>query len=66
MPPLTVGKQYSAQHQSLLVQQFNGQSLPPLPELGLEIGLLASDLNSVHCIHNRVQSTNSTRHIFHI
>ncbi|KAL6540411.1 hypothetical protein OROMI_024294 [Orobanche minor] len=48
MPPLTGGKQYSAQHQSPLLQQFNGQSLPPSPQLGLGIGLLqASDLNSV-------------------
>ncbi|GFP94732.1 ccr4-not transcription complex subunit 3 [Phtheirospermum japonicum] len=47
MPPLAGGKQYSAQQQSLLLQQFNAQSSSHTPQLGLGIGLQASGLNSV-------------------
>ncbi|KAL8498331.1 hypothetical protein ACS0TY_021596 [Phlomoides rotata] len=47
MPPLTGGKQYSAQQQSLLLQQFNAQSSTISPQLGLGIGVQASGLNSV-------------------
>ncbi|KAI3446365.1 hypothetical protein Pfo_003030 [Paulownia fortunei] len=45
--PLAGGKQYSAQQQSLLLQQFNAQSSSISPQLGLGIGVQASGLNSV-------------------
>ncbi|KAH6798598.1 transcription regulator NOT2/NOT3/NOT5 family protein [Perilla frutescens var. frutescens] len=47
MPPLAGGKQYSAQQQNLLLQQFNAQSSSISPQLGLGIGSQASGLNSV-------------------
>ncbi|KAL3623819.1 hypothetical protein CASFOL_032635 [Castilleja foliolosa] len=46
MPPLAGGKQYPAQQQSLLLQQFNAQSSSHTPQLGLGIGHQASGLNS--------------------
>ncbi|KAL0316930.1 UNVERIFIED_CONTAM: CCR4-NOT transcription complex subunit [Sesamum radiatum] len=47
MPPLSGGKQYSTQQQSVLLQQFNAQSPSISPQLGLGIGVQASGLNSV-------------------
>ncbi|KAH6807131.1 transcription regulator NOT2/NOT3/NOT5 family protein [Perilla frutescens var. frutescens] len=47
MPPLAGGKQYSAQQQNLLLQQFNAQSSSISPQLGLGVGSQASGLNSV-------------------
>lgn len=47
MPPLTGGKQYSAQQQNLLLQQFNAQSSSISPQLGMGVGVQASALNSV-------------------
>ncbi|KAL3841304.1 hypothetical protein ACJIZ3_025895 [Penstemon smallii] len=47
MPPLAGGKQYSAQPQSPLMQQFNAQSSSIAPQLGLGIGVQSSALSSV-------------------
>ncbi|GER39952.1 transcription regulator NOT2/NOT3/NOT5 family protein [Striga asiatica] len=47
MPSLAGGKQFSAQPQNLLLQQFNAQSTSLSPQLGLGIGLQTSGLNGV-------------------
>ncbi|KAL7092714.1 hypothetical protein ACP275_11G000200 [Erythranthe tilingii] len=47
MPPLAGGKQYSAQQQNLLLQQFNAQSSSISPQLGMGIGVQTSGLSSV-------------------
>ncbi|KAL9150605.1 hypothetical protein ABFS82_11G000200 [Erythranthe guttata] len=47
MPPLAGGKQYSAQQQNLLLQQFNAQSSSISPLLGMGIGVQTSGLSSV-------------------
>ncbi|KAL7125654.1 hypothetical protein ABFS83_14G131100 [Erythranthe nasuta] len=47
MPPLAGGKQYSAQQQNLLIQQFNAQSSSISPQLGMGIGVQTSGLSSV-------------------
>ncbi|PIN20196.1 hypothetical protein CDL12_07094 [Handroanthus impetiginosus] len=47
MPSLAGGKQYSAQQQSLLLQQFNAQSTSISPQLRLGIGVQASGINNV-------------------
>ncbi|KAL7083069.1 hypothetical protein ACP275_14G139600 [Erythranthe tilingii] len=47
MPPLAGGKQYSAQQQNLLIQQFNAQSSSISPQLGMGIGVQTSGHSSV-------------------
>lgn len=49
MPPLTGGnhKQFSAQHQNTLMQQFNSQSSAVSPQVGLSVGVQAAGLPTV-------------------
>ncbi|XP_042033141.1 CCR4-NOT transcription complex subunit 3-like isoform X2 [Salvia splendens] len=47
MPSISGGKQYSAQQQNLLLQQFNAQSSSVTPQLGLGVGVQASGVSSV-------------------
>ncbi|KAF5941276.1 hypothetical protein HYC85_022443 [Camellia sinensis] len=49
MPPLGGGnhKQFSAQQQNSLLQQFNSQGSPVLPQVGLGLGVQAPGLNTV-------------------
>ncbi|XP_047970383.1 general negative regulator of transcription subunit 3-like isoform X2 [Salvia hispanica] len=47
MPSISGGKQYSAQQQNILLQQFNAQSSSITPQLGLGAGVQASGINSV-------------------
>ncbi|KAL1532906.1 CCR4-NOT transcription complex subunit 3-like isoform X1 [Salvia divinorum] len=47
IPSIAGGKQYSAQQQNLLLQQFNAQSSSITPQLGLGVGVQASGINSV-------------------
>ncbi|XP_047970884.1 general negative regulator of transcription subunit 3-like isoform X2 [Salvia hispanica] len=47
IPSIAGGKQYSAQQQNLLLQQFNAQSSSVTPQLGLGVGVQTSGINSV-------------------
>ncbi|XP_051141722.1 general negative regulator of transcription subunit 3-like isoform X2 [Andrographis paniculata] len=60
--PLTGGKQYSSQQQSILLPQFNVQSSSISPQLALGIGVQASGVTSSASLQQQPNAIQSSNH----